>query len=150
MTVFFACDKKDVQEVDGGNVCDNAQEYIKADILAQNYTNGCRTLEGNYVYDLPASFSYLIKSEDDFDKFFAEKPFDVDFEKQMVALHFFTSANMSQSISIKSIQIDDTTLKIQLKVNRPESGAYVSAPMQRAVAVRLDKTDIENMQIYID
>ena len=106
-------------------IYDNAQSEMKEEFLEANLTQNAYYGDGGYAGEsCPKSIKHVVKDQETFDGIFAEAWIDIDFEKEMLVLCFFTCYYMG----------------------RPYDA---STPMQRCFAVKMDKLDIEEAEFSI-
>ena len=130
---------------------DAQEEFLEAN-LTQNAYYG----DGGYAGEsCPKSIKHVVKDQETFDGIFAEAWIDIDFEKEMLVLCFFTCYYMGRPYEINKISVDNQALEIKVKSVRPKGCfAYpsipdASTPMQRCFAVKMDKLDIEETEFSI-
>lgn|SRR5690554_76943 len=124
--------------------------WINDEFYNNNLTYGSySSVLENYVEDetYPSSRTKIIVDKADFDTIFEEFPVEVDFEKEMIVMHCFTTASGS-SYTMKSIIFNEKTLTINYKTQaskKPASG-NASMPLSKWVIVMMDKLDIETAE----
>ena len=148
---LFAC---------GGNkynaaLYNNANEWIKADFLKANMTYGAYYKNEDYDENDESSLEYLqdktsppsrtviVADKQSFDEIFDEFPAEIDFSTQTVCLYFFTAYNPRPYI-LKGVKLDADTLKIELSQKKSKR-LDGTAPTQKCVAVKVDKTNIKTV-----
>lgn len=137
-------------------IYDNAQSEMKKEFLEANLTQNAYYGDGGYAGEsCPKSIKHVVKDQETFDGIFAEAWIDIDFEKEMLVLCFFTCYYMGRPYEINKISVDNQALEIKVKSVRPKGCfAYpsipdASTPMQRCFAVKMDKLDIEEAEFSI-
>ena len=91
----------------------------------------------------------ILRNQNEIDKVFEEFPC-IDFESQMVVVYVYWNTLLGQQ-KIKSIKVDDQTLKIEFKVeNHLSSGQKTGLPpSRRFLIVKLDKLDVVEVEFSI-
>ena len=88
-------------------------------------------------------YRFVVNTEDELAEIFDEFPYDVDFDKQMVLVRIFTHTKGQDTFRLKSIKIKDNATFIQYTSKKyPPWIPSASAPLQRTIAVIMDKVDI--------
>lgn len=132
---------------------DDLKGYINDSFLEDNRIYGANYLTGEteYGYDYiqldetyPSTRTFIIKSQEEFDRIFTSKPQDlsVDFESQMLIIHT-DSTIYSRPIKLKAVNIDGGVLTVKMKMNNAKAGVGgASMPCQIYLFIAMDKADI--------
>jgi hypothetical protein len=135
---------------------------FNTEFLKENMTYGAYYYNENYNEDIddwsdrylrdetsPKSREHIIKAKAEFDKIFTEFPLEVDFDKEMVLVYCYTDDNSRPRI-IKSIELDDTTLKIKFKLKEVKPGVLDSTmPGRKCLVVKMGKLDITTAEFEL-
>ncbi len=135
----------------------NASEMIDKTFYDQNYTYGAyyndyedgKTKLDDASY--PKERTFLITNQQEYDRVFAsDTDLNVDFSSEMLAVYTFT-AEYVREIRIDEVAVDGQRLCIDLSMIKPRQGAGDAVmPYQRYVVIKLDKTDVTEVEINID
>ena len=128
-----------------GNVYE-VRSFINDDFYNENLTyNAWSKTLGDYVKDdtNPEFRTVIVKEQEKFDKVFKEFPVEVDFEKDMVLMHCFTTAS-SGEYEIKSFDINEQVLSVKYKTvaSKGITPPNASNPLAKWIVVKMDKLDI--------
>ena len=117
-------------------IYDNAQKWIKKDVLESNMTKAiCR----------------LIDSREKSDEYFSDLPVDVDFSKEKMILYFYTSQYMGRSYKINKMDEMGNTLYLYIKPEHKDVGSGdASVPAQRCLLVVTNKTNVKNVNVVLE
>ena len=104
---------------------DNAGEYVNGVFLSEH-----------------SAGSFVIRSREKFEEIFLDFSEDVDFEKDMLLLHVFTTI-YGRPCKIKSINVNKEKLQVNYEMVKPKAGIHdASAPSLRCLVVKMDKLDV--------
>ncbi len=88
----------------------------------------------------PDSKTFIINTEDEFNKIFANCPVPIDFEKEMIILHIYLS-DCGESLKLRSVDLSDKVLTVF--VEREFVGiTQLMQPVAFALILKMDKTEI--------
>ncbi len=135
----------------------NASEMIDKTFYDQNYTYGAyyndyddgKTKLDDVSY--PKERAFLITNQQEYDRVFAsDADLNVDFSSEMLAVYTFT-AEYVREIRIDEVAVDGQKLYIDLSMIKPRQGVGDAVmPYQRYVVIKLDKTNVTEVEINID
>lgn len=104
MCITIACSNEDVKLVDieydltenNDDTLKNSTAFYDGAIqwLTEEYKYANRTSPLNGADDCPSAITNIIDNQEDFDKAFNEFPTEINFDDQMLVLHFFASNNI--------------------------------------------------------
>ena len=97
----------------------------------------------------PSTRTYIIRTQEELEEVFDQCP-SVDFEKEMVVVHVYTSCSTTTgkkvTIKISDVELNDKTLKMEIEKNY-EHAIY---PLyQSFLTVKLDKIDIDEVEVKV-
>ena len=126
-------------------------EY-REDFLKINRTYGAiyKNEDGDIVEDLtsPRFRTFIITEIAQMDEIFSVYP-DINFEKDMIVVHFYTSS-IGREIIITNITLNNKNLKISFKYSKGKTGyADASSPQTRFLVLKLDKLDIDMIEFKL-
>lgn len=135
-------------------VYDTAIEWMTSDYIAENTTRNSSITESESA---PITITNIIAIQSDFNNAFIEFPPEVDFEKEMLIIYFFTgdiiinqvTGDRIFSYKIKSINIANEKLNIVFTKKTLVSGPTGSPPTQECLVVKMDKTHVTATNIEI-
>jgi hypothetical protein len=104
------------------------------------------TIKWEYDETLPRFRTFIITEQARMDEVFSVCP-DIDFEKEMVAMYFYTSVYRRER-KIKSITLDNKNLKIEFKIAENEAND-ASMPLTRFLVIKMDKLDIDTVEFTL-
>ena len=121
---------------------DNVGSYVKTEIKEKYQTKGIV----NDDPELPKTYTWTLKTEEDFDLFIEDAPFQRDFEKCYYVLYTFTCYELrSYLLSDINVADDWTILKYSLEKLAGEPAGTATAPFQRWFVVELKKPVAKNV-----
>jgi hypothetical protein len=130
-------------------IYDDAQEWVSEQVLADHITRGAQIGNSeNFAQGekYPEDIEYLIRSQAELDEYFEEFPVNVNFDREMVAICFFTCRYISKDYKIESIEVDEGELEIDVEYEKESRGCgkakLAPFPRQRCIAVKMDKVDV--------
>ena len=121
---------------------DNVGSYVKTEIKEKYQTKGIV----NDDPELPKTYTWTLKTEEDFDLFIEDAPFQRDFEKCYYVLYTFTCYELrSYLLSDINVADDWTILEYSLEKLAGEPAGTATAPFQRWFVVELKKPVAKNV-----
>lgn len=114
--------------------------YPNPDYIEGEY-NTNKNIKDN---DSPKSRTFVIDTESKYNDIFTTKPFDIDFNKQMIILYIFSSDTTTNYI-LKNIEIKDKILKIKIKLENTnvDAGCILH---QRCIVIKMNKVEINSVE----
>ena len=163
MLSLGGCVKKDVVDEESGFTIDpsvskyhavtydRAISWLNDDFREENITK-MATMQDN-PDPAPYDITLVIKEQSAFDNAFAEFSVEVDFEREMLVLYFFTDFNYSRPIYVTNVQLSGRLLDITLTHlmaplgpnGKPPKDA--SKPTHRCIVVQMDRVDVAVVNI---
>ncbi len=130
---------------------DRAEEWITEDCAYKYATRYAKTPQGGSFDDsYPKEINLFVTSKEQLVEMFAGFPDEIDFEKQTVAVYFYTCNYMGRSAKLKSVKSDGYSLLVKVKLIKPNLfGKDASQPMQRCFVVVMDKITSDNVQFSV-
>ncbi len=92
--------------------------------------------------------SYIVSDQAEFEEMFREFPATIDFDRQILLIHWETS-QIGHPFELKDVQLRDKTVNIKFGCDLREHnrlGSHTASHHQIFIAVILDAIDIENVQ----
>ena len=93
----------------------------------------------------PETRTYIITDEDTFRSIYAEGSLDVDFEKEMVLLHLFSSGYPGRECKLKKLELKNDELTIYYKTESNGDKKDHSLPKVRCLTVKMKKLDVSTV-----
>lgn len=127
---------------------DRVEKYAYETYLQENKTQ--YPFDGS---DLPYDRVNVIRTQEELDKAILEGHIDIDFDKEIVILYFFTDYNAGFGCRLQSIKIKDNQLNIVIFHNLADKNAQglrppsSSRPTQRCVAIKTSLIDFDNVYV---
>ncbi len=136
---------KNVRIVNG-----DASGLINEDFYADNYIRGAYYNGSEFDDpDYPESRTFMINDSEQLNSVFSSNTdLEIDFQKETLIVYSYTAIN-HRDLSIKKASVSDGILKLELKTKnsfRPDT----CVPYQRYVVIRINGTDIQNVEIIIE
>lgn len=147
MFAFAGCSKEPDQNIAKYNAVmyDRAIDWLKADFREENMTK-MPTMQGE-IDPAPSDITLVIREQSDFEMAFAEFPPDIDFEREMLVLYFFTDDYNGFGCEITKIAQEDDVLQIYLLHNLAKKNFWgirppsLSMPTHRCLVVKLNRVE---------
>lgn len=126
----------------------NAVILDRANILLKNeFLQSLSSYGGEFGEDTVLT----IKDQAQFDEIFVGFPTSLDFDKEQLAVCVYTDINYGYPCGIKNIDEDNGVLKITLYSDLPRDDRgtppCTSSPTQRAVVIKMNRTDFSDVKI---
>ena len=127
-------------------IYDKIQVYMTEETLTENATHSFFD-DTDYPFDIVR----VVKSANDFDNMFNEKPFEVDFESEMVVFYFITDIYYGFECFLEDIIVEDNilTVKIRHDMLPPPQGEATSLPTVRSFAVKMSAGDYDDVKVKV-
>ena len=88
----------------------------------------------------------VVKNEEQFNEIFIGFPLSLNFKNEMLIVCVFTDINYGFPYKIKDICVDNEILRVSIYSDSPDS-PNSSAPTQRALVVKMNKTNYSELKI---
>lgn len=94
----------------------------------------------------PKYRTYIVREKSELAEIFSEAP-EIDFEKDMLIVCCFTTIYHRKRI-LERVQLDESNvLQIEFKAKANDGRGDASMPSQGVLVIKMDKLDIENVQV---
>ncbi len=131
---------------------DRAEKWITEDCAYKCATRYAKTPQGGSFDDsYPKEINLFVTSKEQLDEMFDGFPEEIDFEKQTVAVYFYTCNYMGRSAKLKSVKIKDKTLNIKVRLVKPKPFGIMDGTVsrQRCFVVVMDKISANDLQFTV-
>ena len=120
-----------------------AHQLMLPSFLVENQIAG--TYPNNPDSEYPTYRSFIVRDQEAFNEIFYENSFAVDFEKEIMFVHMFPDNNSSSRYYIYDISIASSKVTITYILDFSIM-MLGSAPVLRALAVKMDKIDVSEVE----
>lgn len=93
----------------------------------------------------PSTRTYVITDEDTFHSIYGEGTLEVDFEKEMVLLHLFSSGYPRREYRMKKLELKGDALNIHYKMESNGNRKDYSLPKVKCLTVKMKKLDVSTV-----
>ena len=126
-------------------IYDKIQVYMTEETLTENATHSFFD-DTDYPFDIVR----VVKSADEFNKMFYEKPFEADFDKEMVVFYFITDIYYGFECFLEDIIVEDNILTVKIRHDMlAEQGEATSLPTVRSFAVKMSVGDYDDIKVKV-
>lgn len=123
-------------------IYDNAYAWLNQDFLSNHLTYDTYTDATDTNKPNPNPASFIIKTQEEYESFFTSFPPGINLKKEMLLLYVFTTIYPTRTIKIKSIELSDEELEVNLKEKKPKLGVKDAAqPGLRCIVVKIEKVE---------
>ena len=156
---FSGCKETKTGQLEIETLSDNAQTLMNTEFLKENMTRGAiedfSDIDSNDdVYTKEKTV--VLRTEKEYKKAFKNSFYEVDFEKEMLVLYFFTDYSAGFKCELDSAQILDENLNITIWHEQPEPETSMgpippsgSLPTHRCFAVKINKVEFKSITVKI-
>lgn len=145
-STLFAC-KPDTHDngLENATIYDNVQSYLHDNYLNNNMTRS-PSVGGSDRH--PEYIINVIRSQKEFAAAAQENHIDIDFDKEVLILYFFTDLYMGFECRLQNIQVNDRKLNINI-FHAIDDAPCTSLPTQRCLAIKTTLSDFDSVNVKI-
>lgn len=151
-----ACNEQAVGKEYGATLINDIRQFMREDFLEENRTYGVHYVAraydeetGTWTEDVakitegPRTREFIVNNEEEYLKIFNDlSSIDINFEKQMLVVHMFTTTNPNPLV-LTDFKVSNSELFVTFKAKPSKIGVKnATEPGQACMAIIMDKVDI--------
>lgn len=145
LCALTSCSVFDIAIKYNARLYSDATQWVNEDFLKENMVYGAyyRNESGQLCQDdsSPKSRAFVIEDDEQYDTFFKQNSFDVNFEKEVVVLYIFSDTN-NRNYILKGLELNDKELTVQVQLQKSLVDDTIM-PYQRCLVLKMNKVEIE-------
>ena len=130
--------------------CGYANDSIIDEFAENNKLKGIYALNDPERENAPKTLTFIVDDKETFDEIFADAPFEVDFEKEIIYAHKLVMYD-ARELVLKDISVEDDCVNIYYTGKFSSDigdRAATCNPYQRWIVVKMRKTNSTNVNFY--
>ena len=130
-------------------IYDRATDWVKEEYILDNFD---ATYYGGHWKGDFTTKTLAVTSQEEFDEIFDTFPIEIDYDKEILVLYFFTETSNSYDCTITEIKNSNNELIITLKHKKNNRIGHTGAsdaslPIFRCVAIKMKKIESDNLKV---